>query len=120
MALVLPGNSAKVVNVNSWKIYLVGVLGLMLCVSGNELAQATTGVGPYVVPQVLDKDNDPSNGIETWIVAGEAVVAIGNGVTAKNAMTFKSCWMLTLLIVSAGHTRAEFGSRWETRSSCIM
>ena len=65
MAQVLPGNSAKVVNVNSWKTYLVGVLGLMLCVSGNELAQATTGVGPYTVPQVSTINTDPSNGIET-------------------------------------------------------
>lgn len=62
----------------------------MLCVCGNESVQATTGVGPYEVPQVLDKDNDPSNGIETWIVADEATVDIGSGVMA-NGMAFKSC-----------------------------
>jgi FtsP/CotA-like multicopper oxidase with cupredoxin domain len=89
MAQVLPGNSAKVVKVNSWKTYLVGVLGLLLCVSGNEVAQATTGVGPYTVPQVVDINPDPSI-VETYIVADEATVNIGNGVTA-HAMTFKSC-----------------------------
>ncbi len=89
MAQVLSGNSGKVVNVNSWKPYLVGVLGLMLCVSGNESAQATTGVGPYTVPQVVDINADPSI-VETYIVADEATVNIGNGVTA-HAMTFKSC-----------------------------
>ena len=89
MAQVLPGNSAKVVNVNSWKTCLVGVLGLILCVTGNESAQATTGVGPYTVPQVVDINGDPSI-VETYIVADEATVNIGNGVTAQ-AMTFKSC-----------------------------
>ena len=89
MAQVLPGNSTKVVNVNSWKTYLVVVLALTLCVSGNELAQATTGVGPYEVPPVVDINADP-NVVETYIVADEATVNIGNGVTA-NAMTFKSC-----------------------------
>ncbi|MDH4084637.1 MAG: multicopper oxidase family protein [Nitrospira sp.] len=91
MAQVLPGNSAKVVQISSWKTYLVGILVLMLCLSGNESAHATTGVGPYEVPKVKDADNDPSNGIETWIVAEEATVNIGNGVSANNGMTFKSC-----------------------------
>ncbi|UVT20566.1 MAG: multicopper oxidase domain-containing protein [Nitrospira sp.] len=81
----------NLVNVIGWKACLAGILGLMLCVSGNEMAQATTGVGPYVVPQVLDADDNPNNGIETWIVASEASVQIGNGVGANNAMTFKSC-----------------------------
>ncbi len=90
MDQVLPCHSAKVVNITSWKACLVGFLTLMLCVSGSESAQATTGVGPYEVPQVLDKDNDPSNGIETWIVADEATVDIGNGMMA-NGMAFKSC-----------------------------
>ncbi len=90
MAQGLSGQWAKVVNGTSWKICLTGVLALMLCLSGNELVQATTGVGPYVVPQVLDADNDPSNGIETWIVADEATVNIGNGVMA-NGMAYKSC-----------------------------
>jgi FtsP/CotA-like multicopper oxidase with cupredoxin domain len=58
--------------------------------AGNESVHATTGVGPYEVPKVLDKDANPSNGIETWIVADEASVDIGNGVTA-NAMAFRSC-----------------------------
>ena len=91
MKVRLPGSFFKVVNVNSWRTYLVVVLVLMLCLSGNESAQATTGVGPYEVPKVKDADNNPDNGIETWIVASEAPVEIGNGVTAKNAMTFKSC-----------------------------
>src|SRR4029079_15272813 len=85
----LLGSFFKVVNVNSWKTYFVVVLGLMLCVSGNESAQATTGVGPYEVPQVVVINADPSI-VETYIVADEATVNIGNGVTA-NAMTFKSC-----------------------------
>src|ERR1051326_2900392 len=89
MAQVLPGIWAKVVNGNSWTTYLVGVLGLILCVTGNESAQATTGVGPYTVPQVVDINADPSI-VETYIVADEATVNLGNGVTA-HAMTFKSC-----------------------------
>jgi FtsP/CotA-like multicopper oxidase with cupredoxin domain len=89
MAQGLLGNSVKVVNVNSWKTYLVVVLGFMLCLSGNESVQATTGVGPYEVPQVLDGNADP-NIVETYIVADEATVNIGNGVNAKG-MAFKSC-----------------------------
>jgi len=77
------------VTVNRWMACLAGALGLMLCVSGNESAQATTGVGPYEVPQVVDSNADPSI-VETFIVADEATVDIGNGVTA-HAMTFKSC-----------------------------
>ncbi|MBS0183626.1 MAG: multicopper oxidase family protein [Nitrospira sp.] len=80
----------KIVNVNSRKACLVVVLGLMLGLFGNESAQATTGVGPYEVPKVKDRDSNSSNGVETWIVAEEATVDIGNGVKA-NAMTFKSC-----------------------------
>lgn len=92
MAQGLLGNSVKVVNVNSWKGCLAGVLGLMLVLSGNESARATTGVGPYEVPKVKDADNNPNNGIETWIVADEATVDIGNGNgVTTHAMTFKSC-----------------------------
>ncbi|MEO8340211.1 MAG: multicopper oxidase family protein, partial [Nitrospirota bacterium] len=65
------------------------VLVLMLFLSGKESAYATTGVGPYTVPQVVDINADPSI-VETYIVADEATVNIGNGVTA-HAMTFKSC-----------------------------
>ena len=90
MEQVLSGNSAKIMMGSGWKACLVAAVALTLCLSGNESARATTGVGPYEVPQVLDKDADPSNGIETWIVADEATVDIGNGVTA-NAMAFKSC-----------------------------
>src|SRR5262245_42462771 len=100
MAQVLPGDSVEVVNANSrWRTYLVGVLGLLLCVSGNQLAQATTGGSPYVVPQVLDKNSNPSDGIETWIVADEADVDIGNGNgMTTHAMTFKSCSNAALTI----------------------
>src|SRR5262245_12699402 len=100
MAQVVSGDSVKVVNVNKWKTYLVGVLGFMLCVSGNQLAQATTGGSPYVVPQVLDKNSNPSDGIETWIVADEADVDIGNGIGSPptQAMTFKSCSNASLTI----------------------
>ena len=113
MAQGLLGNSMKVVNVNSWKTYFVVVLALTLCLSGNELAQATTGVGPYEVPQVVDINADP-NVVETYIVADEATVNIGNGVTA-NAMTFKSCSdLLSLTTCSTAWTYRvrSFGSRW--------
>jgi FtsP/CotA-like multicopper oxidase with cupredoxin domain len=95
MAQVLPGSSAKLVQISSWKTYLVGILVLMLCVACNESAQATTGSlgidpNPYVVPQVLDAD--PNNDIvETWIVAVQTSVNLGNAGTANNAMAFKSC-----------------------------
>ena len=57
MAQVFPGNSAKVVNSTSWKACLVAAVALMLCLSGNESAQATTGGSPYEVPQVKDRNN---------------------------------------------------------------
>jgi FtsP/CotA-like multicopper oxidase with cupredoxin domain len=65
----------------------------MLCLSGNESAQATTGVGPYEVPQVLDGNADP-NIVETYIVADEATVNIappGSPAVMAHAMAFKSC-----------------------------
>lgn len=86
----LSSNCATVMSVRGWTTCLVAGMALTLCVAGNESVHATTGVGPYEVPKVLDKDANPSNGIETWIVADEASVDIGNGVTA-NAMAFKSC-----------------------------
>ncbi len=81
---------ATVMSVRGWTACLVAGVALTLCMAGNESVHATTGVGPYEVPKVLDKDANPSNGIETWIVADEASVDIGNGVTA-NAMAFRSC-----------------------------
>src|SRR6185437_6768663 len=87
----LLGSFFKVVNVNSWKTYFVVVLGLLLCVSGNESARATTGVGPYEVPQVKDGNSDP-NIVETWIVAQAATVDIGDGNgNSTKGMAFKSC-----------------------------
>ncbi|MDH5640543.1 MAG: multicopper oxidase domain-containing protein, partial [Nitrospira sp.] len=74
---------------NSAKACLLGAVALALGLSINESAQATTGVGPYVVPQVIDINPDP-NVVETYIVAEEATVDIGNGVMA-NGMAFKSC-----------------------------
>lgn len=93
MAQDVSGSSAKNVMCSSWKACLAGVLGIMLCVSGQESAQATTGVGPYVVPQVLDSNADP-NIIETYIVADEASVNIappGIPTVTANGMAFKSC-----------------------------
>lgn len=89
MAKVLSGNFVRVRHISRWNRYLVGILAIMLCVAGNESVQATTGVGPYVVPQVLDSNGDPGI-VETWIVADEATVDIGNGLMA-NGMAFKSC-----------------------------
>lgn len=89
MEQVLSGNSAKVVNGTSWKACLVAAVALTLCVAGNESTQATTGGSPYEVPQVKDGNNDP-NIVETWIVADEATVNIGNGVMA-NGMAYMSC-----------------------------
>ncbi len=81
---------AKVMSVGGWTTCFFAVLTLMLCLSGNESAQATTGVGPYEVPQVVDINDDP-NIVETYLVADEADVDIGNGVQARNVLTFKSC-----------------------------
>ena len=81
--------SVKDVVRGSAKACLLAAVALTLCVASNESAQATTGVGPYVVPQVVDINPDP-NIVETYIVADEATVNIGNGVMA-NAQVFKSC-----------------------------
>lgn len=85
----LSSNLAKVMSVRGWTMCLVAAVALTLCMAGNESARATTGVGPYEVPQVKDANNDPTI-VETWIVADEATVNIGNGVTAKG-MAYKSC-----------------------------
>jgi FtsP/CotA-like multicopper oxidase with cupredoxin domain len=93
MAQDVSDSSAKSVRGNSWKSCLAGILGLLLCVSGNESAQATTGVGPYEVPKVLDSNADP-NIVETYIVADEATVNIaspGSPAVMANGMAFKSC-----------------------------
>ncbi|MDH5668808.1 MAG: multicopper oxidase family protein [Nitrospira sp.] len=81
--------SIKEVMKNSAKACLVAAVALTMCMAGNQSAWATTGVGPYVVPQVIDINPDP-NIVETYIVAEEATVNIGNGVMA-NGMVFKSC-----------------------------
>ncbi|MBK9306594.1 MAG: multicopper oxidase domain-containing protein [Nitrospira sp.] len=89
----LPGHSANVENVSTWKACLVAILAVMLFVSGKESALATTGVGPYEVPQVKDANNDPTI-VETWIVADEATVNIaspGSPDVTANGMAFKSC-----------------------------
>lgn len=87
----LSGHSAKVVKGSSWRACLVVIFGLMLFMSGKESAQATTGIGPYVVPQVKN-GSSAGNTVETWIVAEEATVDIGNGNGATTkVMAFKSC-----------------------------
>jgi len=90
MTQVVSGNSAKNVMRGSAKACLVAAAALALCLSGNESAQATTGVGPYEVLPVVDINPDP-NIVETYLEASEATVDIGNGVQAKNVLTFKSC-----------------------------
>ncbi|MBX3335336.1 MAG: multicopper oxidase family protein [Nitrospira sp.] len=86
----LPGNSANVEHVSTWRTCLVAIVAVMLFASGNESALATTGVGPYEVPQVKDGNADP-NIVETYIVAVETSVDLGNAGTANNAMAYKSC-----------------------------
>ncbi|MDH4153543.1 MAG: multicopper oxidase family protein [Nitrospira sp.] len=86
----LSNNFAKVRNVRGWTTCLIAAVALLLGLSGNEAAQATTGGSPYEVPQVNDTNPNLSI-VEAWIVADEASVNIGNGVQATNAMTFKSC-----------------------------
>ncbi|GKS63976.1 hypothetical protein YTPLAS72_12800 [Nitrospira sp.] len=89
----LPGNSANVEHVSTWETCLVASLAVMLFLSGKESALATTGVGPYEVPQVKDANTDPTI-VETWIVADEATVNIaspGSPVVKANGMAFRSC-----------------------------
>lgn len=86
----LSDHSAKVVKGRSWRACLVVIFGLMLFMPGKESAQATTGGNPYEVPEVVDV-NPAGNIVETYLVADEATVNIGNGVTVTNALVFKSC-----------------------------
>ena len=83
-------NSIKEMMKNSAKACLVAAVALMLCMVGNQSAQATTGGSPYEVIPVVDINPDP-NIVETYLVASESTVDIGNGVQAKKALTFKSC-----------------------------
>ena len=54
--------------------------------SAPSPAAATSGANPYETPLVVDQDPDPRV-VETTLVADEAMVDLGNGVTAKG-MTF--------------------------------
>lgn len=89
MTRVRPTHSSRVSSSTSAKAGLLAAAALVLGLSGTESVQATTGIGPYEVPQIIDINSNP-NIVETYIVADEATVNIGNGVTA-NAMAFKSC-----------------------------
>jgi FtsP/CotA-like multicopper oxidase with cupredoxin domain len=60
--------------------------GVLLAIHPGGLARATSGGNPYSVPLVVDTNPDPDV-VETTIVAEEAPVDIGNGVTA-NALTY--------------------------------
>jgi len=101
MTQVISGDSANHARRSSGTVCLIAALALMLCLSGNQSAQATTGGSPYDVPQVLDADG-AANIVETWIVAEEATVDIGdgNGATTKG-MAFKSCFEGTLTTCTA-------------------
>ncbi|CUS39247.1 exported hypothetical protein [Candidatus Nitrospira nitrosa] len=86
-------NCATVMSVRGWIACIVAAVALTLCMAGNESVHATTGVGPYEVPQVKDGNSDPTI-VETWIVADEATVNIaspGSPAVMANGMTFKSC-----------------------------
>ena len=61
-------------------------VALLAAVRAGDTALATSGGSPYTVPLVVDTNPDP-NIVETTIVAQEASVDIGNGVTA-HAQTF--------------------------------
>ena len=93
MATDVSSSFTKNVMGSHWATCLAGVLGLMLCVSGYESAQATSGGSPYEVPQVIDINPD-SNIVETYLVADEATVNIaapGSPAVMANGMAFKSC-----------------------------
>jgi FtsP/CotA-like multicopper oxidase with cupredoxin domain len=71
--------------------FMVFLLAVTLALPASIIAQsapgrATSGGSPYFVPLVVDVNPDP-NIVETTIIAKEAVVDIGNGVSAK-AFTF--------------------------------
>jgi len=89
--------SMKSVMRNSAKACLVAAVALALGLSVNESAQATTGDGgsnppkPYEVPKVKNGSILPKT-VETYIVADEATVDIGDGNgVATNVMAFMSC-----------------------------
>ena len=93
MAKDVAGGFAKDVMGSSGKACLLAAVAFTLCMAGNESAHATTGVGPYEVPQVKDGNSDPTI-VETWIVADEATVNIaspGSPAVMANGMAFKSC-----------------------------
>ena len=58
--------------------------GVLLAIHPSGVARATSGGDPYSVPLVVDTNPDP-NIVETTIVADEATVDIGNGVTGARA-----------------------------------
>ena len=96
MTQVLPGGFTKMVKGSGWKACLVAAVALTMCMAGNESAQATTGSpgiapNPYVVPEVKNGSIEP-NTVETYIVADEGTVDIGNGNgLMTKVMAFKSC-----------------------------
>ena len=67
---------------------IVFALALLALVGSSTPALATSGGYAYDVPLVDDVDPDPTV-VETTIVADEATVVIGNGVTA-NVQAFNS------------------------------
>ncbi len=62
------------------------IASVLLAIHPNGGARATSGGDPYHVTFVTDTNPDP-NIVETTIVADEATVDIGDGVTA-HAQTF--------------------------------
>jgi FtsP/CotA-like multicopper oxidase with cupredoxin domain len=64
----------------------VVLIGILLAVHPPTRALATSGISPYVIPDVTDT-NAAANIVETSLVAKEATVDIGNGVSA-HAETF--------------------------------
>jgi FtsP/CotA-like multicopper oxidase with cupredoxin domain len=60
----------------------VVALALLVTARATGPAHATSGASPYDVPQVVDTNPAP-NIVETTLVADEASVDVGNGVTAN-------------------------------------
>ena len=65
---------------------VIAIAAATVLVLSQSSVRATSGGNPYTVPAVSDTNADP-NIVETTIVADEATVDIGNGVSA-NAQTF--------------------------------
>jgi FtsP/CotA-like multicopper oxidase with cupredoxin domain len=59
----------------------VGVLVIVSVLIASSTGRATSGDSPYTLPSVVDT-NPAANVVETTLVAGEATVDVGNGVTA--------------------------------------